>query len=53
MFGAISGSGVASASAMGSIIGPIEEEEGYDVEYSATANIATAPTGLLFLRVTY
>ena len=47
MFGAISGSGVASASAMGSIIGPIEEEEGYDVEYSATANIATAPTGLL------
>lgn len=47
MFGAISGSGVASASAMGSIIGPIEKEEGYDVEYSATANIATAPTGLL------
>ncbi len=47
MFGAISGSGVASASAMGSIIGPIEKEEGYDVDYSATANIATAPTGLL------
>lgn len=47
MFGAISGSGVASASAMGSIIGPIEKKEGYDVEYSATANIATAPTGLL------
>lgn len=47
MFGAISGSGVASASAMGSIIGPIEKEEGYDVAYSATANIATAPTGLL------
>lgn len=47
MFGAISGSGVASASAMGSIIGPIEENEGYDVNYSAAANIATAPTGLL------
>ena len=30
MFGAISGSGVAAASAMGSIIGPIQEEEGYD-----------------------
>lgn len=47
MFGAISGSGVASASAMGSIIGPIEEEEGYDKNFSAAVNIATAPTGLL------
>lgn len=47
MFGAISGSGVAAASAMGTIIGPIEEKEGYDVNYSATVNIATAPTGLL------
>lgn len=47
MFGAISGSGVAAASAMGSIIGPIEEKEGYDKSYSATVNIATAPTGLL------
>ena len=33
--------------AMGSIIGPIEEEEGYDRDFSAAANIATAPTGLL------
>lgn len=47
MFGAISGSGVAAASAMGTIIGPIEEKEGYDRDYSATVNIATAPTGLL------
>lgn len=47
MFGAISGSGVASASAMGSIIGPIEEKEGYDKDFSAAVNIATAPTGLL------
>ena len=46
-FGAISGSGTAAASAMGSIIGPIEEEEGYDRDFSAAANIATAPTGLL------
>ena len=28
LFGAISGSGTAAASAMGSIIGPVEEEEG-------------------------
>ncbi len=47
IFGAISGSGTAAASAMGSIIGPIEKEEGYDPSFSAAANIATAPTGLL------
>ena len=47
LFGAISGSGTAAASAMGSIIGSIEEEEGYDRDFSAAANIATAPTGLL------
>lgn len=47
LFGSISGSGTAAASAMGSIIGPIEKEEGYDPNFSAAANIATAPTGLL------
>lgn len=47
MFGAISGSGVAAASAMGTIIGPIEDKEGYDKDYSASVNIASAPTGLL------
>lgn len=47
LFGAIFGSGTAAASAMGSIIGPIEKEEGYDPNFSAAANIATAPTGLL------
>lgn len=47
MFGSISGSGTAAASAMGSIIGPIEEQEGYDKNFSAAANVASAPTGLL------
>ena len=47
LFGALSGSGTAAASAMGSIIGPIEMDEGYDPNFSAAANIATAPTGLL------
>lgn len=47
LFGSISGSGTAAASAMGSIIGTIEKEEGYDPNFSAAANIATAPTGLL------
>ena len=31
----------AAASAMGSIIGPIEKDEGYDPNFSAAANIAT------------
>lgn len=47
MFGAISGSGVAAASAMGTIIGPIAEKNGYSKRYMAAINIATAPTGLL------
>ena len=47
LFGAISGSGTAAASAMGSIIGPFEKEEGYDPSFSAAVNVATAPTGLL------
>lgn len=47
LFGAISGSGTAAASAMGSIIGPIEKKEGYDEDWAAAVNVATAPTGLL------
>lgn len=47
LFGSISGSGTAAASAMGSIIGPVEKEDGYDPDFSAAVNIATAPTGLL------
>ncbi|MBE7721364.1 MAG: TRAP transporter large permease [Lacrimispora celerecrescens] len=47
LFGAISGSGTAAASAMGAIIGPIEKKEGYDEDFSAAVNVATAPTGLL------
>ena len=47
LFGAISGSGTAAASAMGSMIGPIERDDGYDPNFSAATNIATAPTGLL------
>ncbi|MEE1013856.1 MAG: TRAP transporter large permease [Clostridia bacterium] len=47
LFGAVSGSGTAAASAMGSIIGPIERDEGYDPNFCAAVNVATAPTGLL------
>ncbi len=47
LFGAVSGSGVAAASAMGSIIGPMEKEQGYDEAYAAAANIASGPTGMM------
>lgn len=47
LFGAISGSGAAAAAAMGGVIGPLEEKEGYDPAYSAVVNIASAPTGML------
>lgn len=47
LFGALSGSSVAAASAMGGCISPSEKEQGYDPTFSAAANIASAPTGLL------
>lgn len=47
LFGAVSGSGSAACAAIGGIMGPMEEEEGYDRDYSAAVNIASAPTGIL------
>lgn len=47
MFGAISGSATAACAAMGGILLPMEEEQGYDKKLGTTANIASAPTGLL------
>ena len=46
-FGAVSGSSVAATSAMGSILSPLEKDEGYDPNYSAAVNICSAPTGIL------
>lgn len=46
-FGAISGSSVAATSAMGSIMNPLEKDEGYDPNYSAAVNICSAPTGII------
>ena len=46
-FGAVSGSSVAATSAMGSIMSPLELDEGYDPNYSAAVNICSAPTGQL------
>lgn len=47
LFGAISGSAVASCAAIGGVMAPLEEQEGYDRDFSAAVNISTAPTGLL------
>ena len=47
LFGAISGSGAAAAAAIGSTMGPLEEAEGYDKNYSAAVNVASAPVGML------
>jgi tripartite ATP-independent transporter DctM subunit len=46
-FGAISGSGAAAAAAIGGTMSPLEKEEGYDPNYSAAVNVASAPVGML------
>lgn len=47
LFGALSGSAVAAAAAIGGTLNPMEEEEGYDPAFATCVNIASAPTGLL------
>ncbi|MCB0651306.1 MAG: TRAP transporter large permease [Saprospiraceae bacterium] len=47
LMGAIAGSAMASASAMGSILGPEMEKEGYSKEFGAAVNITSATTGLV------
>ncbi|MDC9597512.1 TRAP transporter large permease [Xenorhabdus anantnagensis] len=47
LFGAISGSAVASAAAVGGTMAPMQRKEGYDPELSAAVNIASCPSGLL------
>ncbi len=46
LFGAISGSAAAAASAIGSIMEPEMKKEGYDDNFSAAVNISSATTGL-------
>lgn len=47
LFGAIAGSSVAAASAIGSILGPRMEEEGYTKEFGAAINISSSTMGLV------
>ena len=46
-FGAISGSAVAAAAAIGGFMGPMMRKEGYDRDFSAAVNITSATTGLI------
>jgi tripartite ATP-independent transporter DctM subunit len=47
MFGAISGSAVASASAMGSTLIPMMKKQGYGADYAVNVTATAATTGLL------
>lgn len=47
LFGAISGSAVAAASAVGTFMTPQMQKQGYDRGYSAAVNITSSTTGLL------
>lgn len=47
LFGSLSGSAVAASVAIGGVMIPMEEKEGYDKKFAAAANIASAPTGLI------
>ncbi len=47
MFGAVSGSAIASVSAIGSTLGPMMKEKGYDADYVVNVSATSAITGLL------
>ncbi len=46
-FGAISGSAVAAAAAVGGTLAPIQKKEGLPTDFCAAVNIASAPTGFM------
>lgn len=47
LFGAVSGSAIASASAMGSTLMPLMKEKGYDGDYAVNVTVTGAIVGLL------
>ena len=47
LFGAISGSAVASAAAVGSTLAPLQRKEGYNMPFCAAVNTISSPSGLL------
>ena len=47
MFGAVSGSAIASASALGSTLMPLMKEKGYDADYAVNVTVTAAVVGIL------
>lgn len=47
LFGSISGSGIAAATAIGGVMTPVQREENYDMTISTAVNAASAPCGML------
>lgn len=47
LFGSISSSAIAASTAIGGVLVPQQVKEGYDPEYAASVNIASAPTGMV------
>jgi len=47
LFGCISGSAIAASTSIGGVLVPIQAKEGYDRDFAAAVNIASAPTGML------
>lgn len=47
MFGSVSGSAIASVSAIGSTLAPMMREKGYDTDYAVNVSATAAITGLL------
>lgn len=47
LFGSISSSAIAASTAIGGVLVPLQEKEGYDKKVAAAVNIASAPTGMI------
>lgn len=47
LFGCISGSAIAASTSIGGVMVPMQKREGYDHDFAAAVNIASAPTGML------
>lgn len=47
LFASVSGSAVATAAAIGTTMSPMQEKDGYDKNFVAAVNVASAPSGML------
>lgn len=47
LFGSISSSAIAASTAIGGVMVPLQQKEGYDKKFAAAVNIASAPVGMI------